>query len=481
MASVNYRLDHPFEKGTRDLKGTPVPILVELYITNEFRPEISTGEKILPKHWNNNTRRAKPSMTGHLELNDHLDTIRKDLLQVWRENKSSDGEIIKEKMRIAVKGSVTVQKKTTDENPVIAAALKWFDAYQKANVKGSHSKPRAMIERLKEFSKEHDLSFNALDKNFPAEFREFVISRPVRVGEDGKLIWPNPQYPFHRLVPHGDYYLVESCPDFDVKKDIPVPIMNDTIEKYLTNLITFLYWAEDDYPVNPKFQKWQLIRSEAPVIRLTAAELERLESTEMPIITLPVNEKKKINLKIDVGICRDYLVAECRTGQRISDLQAVEPGDFHGMNWTVTQKKGNRLGRKTRTIPFDGYTLPAYLIFQKYGFRMPRIPEYVINIGIKHACKLAGIDQQIFIDRWAGNRKIRIAGPKYAFLSSHTGRKTFVSLMLSMPGVSDATVMYLTGITSYKTLKRYKDDIELPSVTAQLKTTGEPVLMKKAN
>lgn len=481
MASVNYRLDHPFEKGTRDLKGTPVPILVELYITNEFRPEISTGEKILPKHWNNNTRRAKPSMTGHLELNDHLDTIRKDLLQVWRENKSSDSEIIKEKMRIAVKGSVTVQKKTTDENPVIAAALKWFEAYQKANVKGSHSKPRAMIERLKEFSKEHDLSFNALDKNFPAEFREFVISRPVRIGEDGKLLWPNPQYPFHRLVPHGDYYLVESCPDFDLKKDIPVPIMNDTIEKYLTNLITFLYWAEDDYPVNPKFQKWQLIRSEAPVIRLTEAELDRLESTEMPIITLPVNEKKKINLKIDVGACRDYLVAECRTGQRISDLQAVEPGDFHGMNWTVTQKKGNRLGRKTRTIPFDGYTLPAYLIFQKYGFRMPRIPEYVINIGIKHACKLAGIDQQIFIDRWAGNRKIRIAGPKYEFLSSHTGRKTFVSLMLSMPGVSDATVMYLTGITSYKTLKRYKDDIELPSVTAQLKTTGEPVLMKKAN
>lgn len=481
MATAKFYLKNPKAGGM--LKLVEVSILLKFTISGGERFEISTGEKIVPKFWDLKKQEAKSNYGKHVELNLELRRIKQDVIQLWRDNKALDVADLRALAEPIVRTGQAAreEKKTTDENEVIAAALKWFEAYQKANVKGSHSKPRAMIERLKEFSKEHDLSFNALDKNFPAEFREFIISRPVRTTEDGKLIWPNPQYPFHRLVPHGDYYLVESCPEFDLKKDIPVPIMNDTIEKYLTNLITFLYWAEDDYPVNPKFQKWQLIRSEAPVIRLTAAELERLESTEMPIITLPVNEKKKINLKIDVAACRDYLVAECRTGQRISDLQAVEPGDFHGMNWTVTQKKGNRLGRKTRTIPFDGFTLPAYLIFQKYGFRMPRIPEYVINIGIKHACKLAGIDQQIFIDRWAGNRKIRIAGPKYAFLSSHTGRKTFVSLMLSMPGVSDATVMYLTGITSYKTLKRYKDDIELPSVTAQLKTTGEPVLMKKAN
>lgn len=459
------------------MKTTPVGILVELYITPDFRPEISTGEKILPKYWNNKTRRAKPSMTGHLELNQHLDQISADVLAVWRSNKISDAETIRRLMRIAVRGSITVQKKTADENPVIAAAREWLKAYEKANVEASYSKPKAMLERLKEFSEENELSFNSLDKNFPSVFRDFIVSRPVKIDE-GQYIWPNPQYPFHRLVDKGDYYLVEKCEDFDIDRDIPVPIMNDTIEKYLTNLITFLYWAEEEYPVNPRFQKWKLIRREAPVIRLKRAELEQLEAAPtLPTITLQVNEKKKPRLKINLEHCRDYIIAECHSLQRISDIKRATPADFHGMNWHLTQKKGNRLHPNSRIIPFEGFTLPAYHVFEKHGFRMPKMNEQYINMGIKEVCKIAGIDTEMYIERWAGNRKIRIAGPKYEFISSHSFRKTGITLMLSMPGVADSTVMALAGITSYKTLKRYKDDPEASEIREQLKSTGVNIVI----
>lgn len=448
MASVNFRLDHPFEKGTRDLKATPVGILVELYITPDFRPEISTGERIIPRHWNNKTRRAKPSMTGHLELNLHLDQISADLLRVWREHKSSDEQTIASAMRLAVRGTISAEKKTSTE---VTDVVKLFIAqYEKEKAKTSAKRYAVLLNRLEEFQQEYPITFANLDFNFYDAFKNWLYSQP------------NPLYREYSLHRQDDFFVVRKD-----NEGLPIGLLDEVVYKYFINLKTVLVWAaERGYAIRPTYKKWPIIRKEYEVISLTHDELKRLESTTMSSPRLE--------------IARDYLALECRTGQRISDLKRFNVADVKDNKWTLTQKKGNRIVNKVVTVPFAGYCQPAYWILQKYGFKMPEISEQNLNYAIKEACKEAGIDQDIHIDRWAGNKKIRIPGKKYEFLSTHTGRRTFITIALQyMP---PKLVMDLTGIRSFKTLKHYMGDSDVQEIEKQLmKIEDNQVLMKKAN
>src|SRR5690606_22682658 len=153
----------------------------------------------------------------------------------------------------------------------------------------------------------------------------------------------------------------------------------------------------------------------------------------------------------NLAIARDYLVFECRTGQRISDVKRFNLKDFDGQSWTFYPRKGNRLGKKKVTVHFTGYCEKAPEILQRYNFKMPELSEQKINKNIKEACRQAGINTPTEIFRTAQNKRIRIAGPKYEFISTHTGRKTFITIALQF--MSPTSVMQLAGIDSYSTLK----------------------------
>jgi integrase len=185
--------------------------------------------------------------------------------------------------------------------------------------------------------------------------------------------------------------------------------------------------------------------------------------------------------KKHLEIARDYLILECRTGQRISDIKAFKAEDFQDNKWIVKQKKGNRLQAKTVTVYFVGYSAPALVILQKYNFELPKISEQKLNENIKKACEKAKINTPMFIERWAGSKRIRIHGKKYEFLSSHTGRKTFITIALSQ-GIPTEVVMELTGITEHQTLKHYKAKFEENVMQKYLESVQDNItVMKKAN
>lgn len=446
MASVNFRLDHPFQKGTRDLKPTPVGILVELYITPDFRPEISTGERILPKHWNTKTRRAKPSMTGHLELNLHLDNISADLIRVWRDHKASDAQTITRAMRLAVRGAISAEKKTSTE---VTDVVKLFIAqYAKEKAQSSAKRYAVLLRKLEAFQQEYTLTLATLDFNFYDAFKNWLYAQP------------NPLYKDYSLHKEDDIYVLRKDND-----GLPVGLLDEVVYKYFINLKTVFAWAaQRGYTVHPAYKTWQISRKLYEVISLSHDELKRLESTVMS------------SPRLDVA--RDYLALECRTGQRISDLKRFNIADVKDNKWTFTQKKGNRIVNKVVTVPFAGYCQPAYLILQKYGFKMPEISEQNLNYAIKEACKEAGIDQDIYIDRWAGNKMIRIPGKKYEFISTHTGRKTFVTIALQT--MAPRNVMKMTGIRSFKTLNHYMGDPDTGEIEKQLiKIEDSTPMMKK--
>jgi hypothetical protein len=123
--TVRFRLNHPSKPGER-------AILVELYIDSKIRPEISTGEKVLTKHWAGT--RATSKAPDYHRLNDNLSRIERELTQLWRDN-LNDLSKIKALMPIVVRGvSSSNQKKRIWE------AWEKFDTNNKLQKRKRHNR-----------------------------------------------------------------------------------------------------------------------------------------------------------------------------------------------------------------------------------------------------------------------------------------------------------------------------------------------------
>jgi site-specific recombinase XerD len=449
MAQVTFRLNRPRKSKGAPLVDKPVSILVQLYINTEIHPEIATGEKVNPKHWNFEKQRAKTSCPNFAEINDNLIRIEAELKQFWRDNINDLSKITSQSITPAVRG----KSSTTQKKRIFIVLDNFLSEYRNSKDSKTLGRYEALKTRLTAFDLIYPIDFYNLDHNFYDAFKKYLYSIP------------NPNYPdcsLHYVRDTDTWDLLDNC------NGAPVGIFDDTVFKYFVNLKTFLLWASKrGEQVNPVYKSWQILKRKHPPIALTLDELERLETTVMPSKHLE--------------IARDYLILECRTGQRISDIKAFSVKDCTKDKWIVKQKKGNRLSAKTVTVHFVGYCAPALVILQKYNYDLPKISEQKLNKNIKKACQIAGIDSVMFMERWAGGKRIRIHGKKYEYLSSHTGRKTFITIALSQ-GMPVEIVMELTGISEYQTIKHYKSKFESEVLERYLNSIQTNIaVMKKAN
>lgn len=220
-------------------------------------------------------------------------------------------------------------------------------------------------------------------------------------------------------------------------------IQDSTVRKYIENLKCILGWLADrDYPVNKVYKKWDSPSRLKTKVTLTLEELRRLETAMLP--TGP-------------GIGRDFLILEARTGQRISDLLAFDERDFDGSTWTFNRKKGNSIKAKRITIPFKGFIAPALKILEKYKFQLPRYSRRHINKLIREACDIVNINQVIRIETWQSERPTVTEVEKWKKITSHVGRKTFITLGLQF--LPAKMVKDLAGF-SWQTIRHYEGDSE---------------------
>src|ERR1043165_9790080 len=87
-----------------------------------------------------------------------------------------------------------------------------------------------------------------------------------------------------------------------------------------------------------------------------------------------------------------------------------------------------------------------------------------MNYYLKDLGKLLDINDITTKTRYSGKEAIEDIKPKYEFISTHTARRTFVTLSLEK-GMRPETVMSITGHKDYKTLKRY---IEITSKVKEM-------------
>lgn len=220
---------------------------------------------------------------------------------------------------------------------------------------------------------------------------------------------------------------------------------DSTVSNLLTKLKTFLSWAiERGYPVNPDYKKWKIAKPRiSRPITLTLAELEKLEAAILPY---------------GPSIGRDYLCIEARTGARISDVKRFDVKDFDGIRWTYNRKKGNTIRAKRVRVPNKGFCAPAFDRLKRLDYKLPQRDETLINRWIRKACQLAGINEMITVETLRAGELTSEEVPKWKKITSHTGRKTFITLGLQyMP---PKIVKGLAGLESYSTLRYYEGDSE---------------------
>lgn len=429
MATVTFRLNRPKHKdGT--LKTEPVSILVQLNINESLRPEIATGENVRPQHFKNS--RASTKALDYDRINDNLTRIEKALLQLWRDN-INDLSKIRGLMPSVVRGEGAISEKKT----LWKACDRLIRVFELEKDPKYVAKFKALRYYLEKFEVDrYPISLESMNTEFYYDFKEFLYAQP------------NQTFPDHYFHNQGDYWTVSK-----EKSLYKVGLFDDTVYKYIINLKILMGFARKlEYNVHPSYPDWPLINRHYPPISLTLEELCRLEATNIQ--------------SENVSLGRDYLALECRIGRRISDLKRFDIKDYFDYKWTFRAYKGRRLSNTETTVHFVGYCEPALKILAKHNFKMPVITDQRLNDNIRLACKLAKIDTEMYTERWAGNKCVRFYGKKYEFLSSHTGRKTFITLGLQF--MKEQIVMELSGITSYATLKKYAGKPESTIIEHQL-------------
>lgn len=175
---------------------------------------------------------------------------------------------------------------------------------------------------------------------------------------------------------------------------------------------------------------------------------------------------------------RDVFCFCCFTGLRYSDVAKLRRSDLH-LSATppymvvVTQKTNDRLH-----IELNKYALA---ILDKYkdvrfprGSALPVVANATMNEHLHDAAEAAGLNDPVRIVQFCGNERMENVVPKYAALTTHAGRRTFIVNALRL-GVPAPVIMEWTGHSDYKAMKPYIKIVDASKIEnmAKFDTFGE--------
>ncbi len=180
------------------------------------------------------------------------------------------------------------------------------------------------------------------------------------------------------------------------------------------------------------------------VVFLDAQELKQLTDFEIP-------EDKKYLEKV-----RDIFLFCCYTSLRYSDVCNLCHSNIKGSYIDiVTIKTNDRI-----VIEFNDKSKAIYEKYRDFHFEggkvFPVISNQKMNDYLKDLAELAGLDNPVHQTHYKGNERIETILPKYAVLSTHDARRTFICNALSL-GIPANVVMKWTGHSDYKAMKPYID------------------------
>ena len=145
---------------------------------------------------------------------------------------------------------------------------------------------------------------------------------------------------------------------------------------------------------------------------------------------------------------RDLFVLGCLTGFRFSDYSDIKPEEVRSGMLYVNQTKT----LSTVVVPLRCDA--KKILIDKYNMQMPQVSNPNFNYYIKEVVRLAGIDEMIKITHKRGNKIIEEIRPKYAWIMSHTCRRSFCTNEF-LDGTPTNLIMAISGHKTEKAFRRY--------------------------
>ena len=388
-------------------KDETLIFLIFRYKGRKFK--YSTGEKVKPSAWLDKKMCVSNSYMGSAEKNARLEKIEMELTKIYTRHFTNDSIPTPSILR------EELNRALNNDSISKMSFFKAFDEFMEvSNVKErTLKKYNTLKNHLTDFQNKKRISidFSVVDNQFYEKFIKYFI-------EDKKML-------------------------------------NNTIGKYISTFKTFMHWATDrGYNKNMSFRKFAVPNQKADIVYLEDEELNK-------ILELDLSNKLRLE-KV-----RDLFCLACFTGLRYSDISKLKRENVRGEYLVVNTHKTQDYIK----IPLIN---KAKKIISKYLNKddfFKEISNQKMNDYLKEIGELAEINKEYTITQYCGKTRIETTLPKFKFISTHTARRTFITLSLEK-GMRPETIMEITGHTSLRTMQKYVKIVQ-KVVTKELKNAWE--------
>jgi integrase len=220
----------------------------------------------------------------------------------------------------------------------------------------------------------------------------------------------------------------------------------NTVHDIIKTLKTFAKWAvKNNYVKEIDTSDWKIVEDEVLLFALDEDELSKIENLDLSEHPL-------------LSKVRNLFLIQCYTGLRFSDLMELTIDSFDMSNKIL----------RVRTIKTDSVvnipiTPKLQSVLAKDGFQLEFCANYTYNVKLKEIGQLAEVNAMIEFAEYKDGKKTITLKPKYELLSSHCGRRTFITNALRK-GISERLIMKITG---HKSLRSFEKYIKLTETEAQ--------------
>lgn len=393
-------------------KNNPELLPVRLRVSfNGQRPDFYTGVSVSEIDWNGNSQRSYNKRSLENRELDKLETIIEDIFTEFEyENKRFP--TVKE-LRSAFK--VATNKKPAPSNVGITV-LDLFDIYTEN------------IGTLRQWADGRYKKYNQLKNHWELYGKEIILNEL----KEEDLIG------FIKYFQNGPL-------DFKTRKK-KKPHRNTSIAKEFADFMSMISWASSKDLYSGKLQE-----SFEPIFKGSEGGLKDLVFLTweelMKLYSYDFENDYKDKL-------RDLFCFLCFTGLRFSDLKTLKRDHVKNDHiLVVTEKTIDPL--KIELNDFSKEILDKYkdIEFPK-NLALPVISQQNFNDDIKIIAALLEFDERINEVYFIGSKRHEKSYYKHEIISSHAGRRTFVTNGISM-GIPTDVIMKWTGHKDQRAMRPY--------------------------
>ena len=388
-------------KRTANTTKTKIPIVLAFSYT-AIRLYTQVGIRVTEDEWDPKAQRVKSRVTASLEMNMLLDKLQKEVREIFLKG-LAEGAAINNNY-ILSRLSIKQKAKKQSTNTFFEDWEKFLDGKKNEWATGTLKTVRTSLNHFKSFCLTNNISpnYDDITPDLLNEFRNYLL----KTGQVNNSVL--------RCVKGMRFFLNNA---YRMGKHKNILYREFKLKEY-RGTVHFLTWEE--------------------VMKIY--HFDKLSDYERQV--------------------KDFFCFGCFTGGRYGDRGKLLKTQIKEQ--IIGEQKAYFIDhRESKTGNQNSVPLmkESLEILNRYkhlpgDFALPDLGNQIVNKYIKKIAKRAGINDTIVVDRFRGNKHERITMPKYKKISTHWGRKTFVTNCLKRK-MLPTTIMSITGHKSFKSFSHY--------------------------